>query len=111
MSACSYQPIAGLDISIDGDVWPGSDYAAHLASPEHEAETWSPTPKAYLDMTVDELLDECQATIAAAKNRKGRARLDSIRYLESLARMTCDRALIYGDPKPPAEANPSTENP
>lgn len=41
---CSYRPIAGLDVDIDGDVWPGSAYAAHLASPEHAAETCPTTP-------------------------------------------------------------------
>jgi hypothetical protein len=35
---CRYAPIAGQDVDINGDVWPGSDYEKHLASPEHAAE-------------------------------------------------------------------------
>lgn len=38
VAECPYRPIAGLDIDIDGEVWPGSQYAKHLASPEHAAE-------------------------------------------------------------------------
>ncbi len=30
LARCEYRPIAGLDVSIDGDVWPGSDYAEHI---------------------------------------------------------------------------------
>lgn len=27
---CDYRPIAGVDVDIDGGVWPGSDYDKHI---------------------------------------------------------------------------------